>query len=847
MGADPRRDSLSLSWVLLALMWLAGTPAFSWAATGVPSGPVRVVALKMDADNPALDRRALLSDKLAAVIAGVGANNVDLVVVPEYTFYRGYEDEPVRIQPDGVGYFEALSLGTAKSDEIALAVAETQAWAKSNNINVILGTVAEHVTTVEDPNLPVDVTFNSQLIIDRQGRIMGFKRKVTEWQALLFPNAQIKQKALQSVRTFTLSTKSGMAFVVFPIICDDYYDADLLAKAANFNADLVVNSESVQESLLSCEIEQTTQSVQNGTWTPAEPGWIALIRNMYIRSYEAIRNIVKPGGWLVKANSFSSTGGMLELHIPPSPLAALTRTDDYVYGVIQFDVRTESSNQAPVIVSGPTVAPNPVVLPATATVQVACGDADHGPWPLTVTWSKVNGPGAVSFMPNVTASAISSVASFGAPGPYILRVEISDGEVETTHELTVLVTDGNSSTNRAPAVSAGPSGAVVFPASAQLRGMVFDDGLPNPPAVVTVAWSHSYQPGTIVFGDSHALTTTATFSKPGSFLLALTANDGVASTSSYVQIIVNAAPLPADTTAPDVAVVSPTFGSIVAGFVVVSAEASDNVGVDGVQLQLDGVDLGAEYYGDAPYTLLWDSGTASPGLHFLTAVARDAAGNVSTSAAVSVTVSGTNHWPVISASTPDSPIAVLAGTTTTFSVDAHDDDGDALFYAWTLDGIVEPVTAHTLNYSPLDGDVGSHSLVATVSDGNGGSATQVWGVTVTEVDSDDGQPASDSGNSMDGGLIDDSDAGGDFTDESFADGSPADTGVPDGGSPDADGGGPSTRDGGSPDVSSAGLIQGGCGCAATNSPADMMVLMLMLVGGSSSRNRAFKCQKHRRR
>jgi len=72
----------------------------------------------------------------------------------------------------------------------------------------------------------------------------------------------------------------------------------------------------------------------------------------------------------------------------------------------------------------------------------------------------------------------------------------------------------------------------------------------------------------------------------------------------------------------------------------VSASASDNVGVAGVQFLLDGANLGAEVT-TAPYTVSWNTATATNGTHSISARARDAAGNQTTSAAVSVTVSNT--------------------------------------------------------------------------------------------------------------------------------------------------------------------------------------------------------------
>jgi hypothetical protein len=56
-----------------------------------------------------------------------------------------------------------------------------------------------------------------------------------------------------------------------------------------------------------------------------------------------------------------------------------------------------------------------------------------------------------------------------------------------------------------------------------------------------------------------------------------------------------------------------------------------------VQFRLDGANLGVEDTA-TPYSISWDTRTASNGSHTLTAVARDAAGNTATSATVPVTV-----------------------------------------------------------------------------------------------------------------------------------------------------------------------------------------------------------------
>jgi hypothetical protein len=96
-----------------------------------------------------------------------------------------------------------------------------------------------------------------------------------------------------------------------------------------------------------------------------------------------------------------------------------------------------------------------------------------------------------------------------------------------------------------------------------------------------------------------------------------------------------------DPTAPAVAITAPRDGATVTGSkVTVSANATDNVGVVGVQFLLDGAPLGAEVT-TAPYTTRWNSnsggkGGTNLGPHSLSARARDAAGNVTTSAPVRV-------------------------------------------------------------------------------------------------------------------------------------------------------------------------------------------------------------------
>ncbi len=80
--------------------------------------------------------------------------------------------------------------------------------------------------------------------------------------------------------------------------------------------------------------------------------------------------------------------------------------------------------------------------------------------------------------------------------------------------------------NQEPSVSAGSDQAVTQPDTATLTGSFSDDGLPNPPATVTLTWSKVSGPGSVTFGDENSATTTASLTADGAYVLRLTAFDG---------------------------------------------------------------------------------------------------------------------------------------------------------------------------------------------------------------------------------------------------------------------------------------------------------------------------------
>ena len=127
----------------------------------------------------------------------------------------------------------------------------------------------------------------------------------------------------------------------------------------------------------------------------------------------------------------------------------------------------------------------------------------------------------------------------------------------------------------------------------------------------------------------------------GSYALTARARDaaGNTTTSTAVNLIVNNP----DVTAPNGVVVSAPSGNL-SGTVNLSATASDNVGVAGVQFLVNGNPVGNEDT-TGPYAVSWNTTTVANGSYALTAQARDAAGNTTTSQAVNVTVANTAPPP----------------------------------------------------------------------------------------------------------------------------------------------------------------------------------------------------------
>ncbi|MEX0616986.1 MAG: Ig-like domain-containing protein [Candidatus Woykebacteria bacterium] len=128
----------------------------------------------------------------------------------------------------------------------------------------------------------------------------------------------------------------------------------------------------------------------------------------------------------------------------------------------------------------------------------------------------------------------------------------------------------------------------------------------------------------------------------GSHTLKAKASDaaGMNATASVTVTVSNVSPPPSgDSAKPTVSITSPASGATVSKTVIVSAAASDNVGVAKVEFFIDGKPVGSDT--TSSYTYSWDTTKYTNAKHTLQAKAYDAATNQGVSSILTVTTSNT--------------------------------------------------------------------------------------------------------------------------------------------------------------------------------------------------------------
>ena len=135
--------------------------------------------------------------------------------------------------------------------------------------------------------------------------------------------------------------------------------------------------------------------------------------------------------------------------------------------------------------------------------------------------------------------------------------------------------------------------------------------------------------------------------------------------------------------------------------VTVSATASDNAKIAGVQFKLDGADLGAEDT-SAPYSVTWNTTTAANGTHTLSAVARDATGNQTMASSHSIIVSNVAPpLPTLTVTATDADASEVGLNPGVFTFARTGDTTSALTVNYDLSGSA----TRWNDYRTLEGDM----------------------------------------------------------------------------------------------------------------------------------------------
>jgi hypothetical protein len=266
------------------------------------------------------------------------------------------------------------------------------------------------------------------------------------------------------------------------------------------------------------------------------------------------------------------------------------------------------TNIAPAVNAGPDQAINTL----TTNLDGSVSDDGLPEGILTSNWSKVSGPGSVTFQ---NASSPETAASFGAVGPYVLQLTANDGALSNSDKIGIDVknTIVQPSGNQAPKVNAGPDQMININETAVLNGSASDDGIPD--KTLTINWKMLYGPTTTVISNASNLQTAVSgFGAVGWYVFELSAHDGQLKGADKIGINVT-------NEAPNVSPSGQAFNQDAAGEGLVVMEAENhhgnvNYGTHGwVQMKQDGIQA-MEAAPDAGYRIASNYVSGSPYLRF---------------------------------------------------------------------------------------------------------------------------------------------------------------------------------------------------------------------------------------
>ena len=288
---------------------------------------------------------------------------VDLVVTPEYLFYgagdagREYRDDPVVVDCHA-RRCKVSSIGTPKSDEIQQAIEAIRKVAAARGVNIVLGTVAEAVS-VEGMNL----TLNTQLIIDRHGAVVGKHQK---YGIIYFRDERrdacdthpdlcqrVNERILETLTSFSLRTSKGIRFTILPIICGEKATPQVIERLRGRQQYLVVSSDIDRD----FDYEDFTLRIQAGedpfgNAPVGSPEW--LFKTVFIDPWMRA-GAMRRDGYLLVSDSGLPKVGLISMGL--TPIEGLEISEGFLYGTIptarDFPVSGEPAVGGPASIAEP--------------------------------------------------------------------------------------------------------------------------------------------------------------------------------------------------------------------------------------------------------------------------------------------------------------------------------------------------------------------------------------------------------------------------------------------------------------------------------------------------------------
>jgi hypothetical protein len=213
---------------------------------------------------------------------------------------------------------------------------------------------------------------------------------------------------------------------------------------------------------------------------------------------------------------------------------------------------------------------------------------------------------------------------------------------------TVSMTAPANGTNVSGTVGLQASAAATAPATVASVQFLLD-GQPLGSPLASAPYTFNWTVGSTSLG-AHTLSARVTDS-----------NGNVATAAAVAVTVASGGPPPPPNN-PTVSITNPFNGEVVSGTIPVAATVTSNLAIASVQFFLDGKALGSAVT-SAPYSVNWDTTTASQAAHTLSAQATDIDGDVGTSSNVTVTVQ--NPAPPLPCFVMQADVSVHGSTTAT--------------------------------------------------------------------------------------------------------------------------------------------------------------------------------------